>query len=409
MTSRTRWLTGLMLVGLLAACSDRPEPVAPGGALTPRSSAGPVLPTQTVDLGGGQSVGLYPYTWDAQDPDLKVDPINLVFVGVTDPRQIRAALLRAGGDHTVLGLYPQYVAEAANCQWEDAVGGSNQGAYVQGIGWVGSVIQLACGVPYRSNPPTFRFHLRLFPAGNVTLGGAHFEMNIPNTTEHEVLSWELARAAVVSDLQRAGFVVAMGDATVGSEAPYYRAVRDAVYNGGIAPLKAYLDYISGVPGLTPAIPNSGHATVLTLAPQEPAAPLFKTTPITINMVAPMVRPFCGPQDLLLVTGPVQLTQTTSFTAAGEYSSAFQATGQVDITPMTFDANGNLVPSGAAPFKADVSELDQSFFSDYKSEVLLKSAQRMTPPAPDRGFITTTLKLGPGTATILDTQVHCYVD
>lgn len=410
MTRRNLLFAGLVLAALLpAACSDRTEPVAPWRALARHSDVGPVPPAlTTVDLGGGRSVTMYPYTWDAKDPGLKVDPINLIFVGVTDPRQIRAALLAAAGNHTVFGLDPAYVGEAASCQWVDAFGGSNQVAYVEGIGWVGSVIQLACGVSYRSGPPAFRFHIRLFPAGNVTLAGVHFEMNIPSTTEHEVLSWELARLAVVSDLAHAGFVASQSNADVGSEHPTYRAIRSAVYPS-VASLVYYLGLLTGTPALTADIPNSGQATVLGLGTVPDAAPLATSTSLTINMVAPMQRPFCGPQDLLLVTGPIHLAQTTSFSAAGDYSNIFQASGVVDVTPVTFDADGNLVPTGAAPFKASISELDQSAFSASKSEVLLRSEQRMTPPAPDRGFITTTLRAGPGAATILGTQVHCYAD
>lgn len=67
-----------------------------------------------------------------------------------------------------------------------------QTAYDARAGWVGSAIQLQCG-----DYGPIRFHLRLFEAGDYTLANVHFELLIPNTTEHQVLSVELAEQLVV--------------------------------------------------------------------------------------------------------------------------------------------------------------------------------------------------------------------
>ena len=49
-----------------------------------------------------------------------------------------------------------------------------------------------------------RFHLRLVKLGALTIGNAHFEVLIPGTTDHQVLSWELAEQLVTYDLARTG-------------------------------------------------------------------------------------------------------------------------------------------------------------------------------------------------------------
>ena len=89
-----------------------------------------------------------------------------------------------------------------DCTWEDAIGG-HQGAYARETGWSGSAIQLQCG-DYEG----LRFHLRLFRAGERTIVNAHFETIIPATTEHQVLSWELAEQFAVGDLGRTGVLSA---------------------------------------------------------------------------------------------------------------------------------------------------------------------------------------------------------
>lgn len=66
--------------------------------------------------------------------------------------------------------------------WSDAIG-SQQATFTDQVGWTASVIQLECG----SYVP-FRFHVRLFKAGEWTVGNAHVDVLISGTEHREVIS-----------------------------------------------------------------------------------------------------------------------------------------------------------------------------------------------------------------------------
>src|SRR4029079_1006536 len=112
---------------------------------------------------------------------------------------------------------------AFNCTWSDAVG-DPQTSYSSSTGWVPSSIQMQCG-----NFQGPRFHARIFREGNVTVANAHYEILIPGTNQHEVLSWELAEALVAADIARSGYLgAAPSVSSVITAAPYYRAVQAPV-------------------------------------------------------------------------------------------------------------------------------------------------------------------------------------
>ena len=223
--------------------------------------AAPDRPTGTIAVPiGSQFVEVWPYT--TSDFEQPSDPVNLVFPG-SDPREIRQALPGARRE-------PDAVLPAQapfNCTWTDAMG-YEQAAWAETEGWVGAEIQLACvaaGAPL-GNP--FRFHIRLFRQGEDTLGNAHFEFLIPGTAEHEVLSWDLARAFVTLDAARTGTLTAPPGGLPMIPAGTFRAVRRPVYDalvaGGAIPILAAAGlYPTSAPaGVDVPIPTSGAAAVL---------------------------------------------------------------------------------------------------------------------------------------------------
>ncbi len=397
MSTRNLWFAGVLLAALLpAACSDRSEPVAPNAA-APKGEAAwlstrPSVPSplNTIALPGGSTLTLWPYTADSF-PAYHVDPINLVFVGpYSDPRAIRAALLGLGGNRSGATVpLPNFMPGITDCTWQDGIGGGVQAAYVDGLGWQGSAIQLTCG-PYAP----FRFHLRLFRFGNVTLGGAHFEMNIPGTPNHETLSWLLPRAVVYSDLVTDNRAQIVGVANVGSETPTFRTINPLLY-----PYVAGMLSALGPLGSTTAdMPNDGQAWVLMLGQPPAATPGSYTASTTIDMNIDMPTPFCNPGTFVHVEGPLQLSQTTTITAAGDYRSAFVTKGTVAVTPLSF---------AGEPFQAQIGEVDAGLLTNALSQATQLNVQAMTPAAPGRGTQTTSFMVGPGSFTEYRLQAHCY--
>ena len=169
----------------------------------------------------------------------------------------------------------------------------------------------------RSLGNPFRFHIRLFAQGGDTLGNAHFEFLIPGTAEHEVLSWDLARAFVTLDVARTGALTASPPRWRRSDDPRRelpgggrRPVYDGLVAGGAIPILAAAGlYPTSVPaGVDMPIPTNGAAAVL--AAEIIAVPTglkaLAETDVTYDIVIP--RPFCstGPVDLGPVAGPIPL-------------------------------------------------------------------------------------------------------
>ena len=180
-----------------------------------------------------------------------------MFLGDADPRLIRQALLALNGDRTAFG-FPN--AFPFNCTWADAIG-TPQTGYSDEEGWEGSAVQLECG-----DYATLRTHLRLFRQGPYTLGAAHFEVQIPGTSSHEVLSWEIPRALVTADVARSGHVAApLGQTDPITDAPTYRTIRYQVYNSLPVELRVALGLPPGDQSSNIPIPNAGVATILTLS------------------------------------------------------------------------------------------------------------------------------------------------
>lgn len=334
------------------------------------------------------SLAIYPYTLVnfSSAPADRFDPINIVFTGRADPREIRADLLALDGNRPGLPAAPFF-----GCVWRDAIG-DMQTAYSSAGGWTGSAIQLRCG---EFGP--VRFHLRLFRAGAMTVANAHFEVLIENTADHQVLSWDLAEQLVVYDMVRTGLLDAAPAATDVINTSTHRAVPSVIFNLLPPDLRAL---VSGSPDQTTAdvpIPNGdGRATILSLGGAQPiaAGTFTEVLPLTYGQVIP--RPFCstGPLDYVLVSGPVALEKTVTVDADGRYASTFTASGRLEVTPVN-PLTGQPV---GEPYEAEVGEQQESWMDD-DGEMVLALVRRTELPqgVAGRGRLQTRLKVeGPVT-------------
>src|SRR5438128_3257766 len=264
-----RFLLFVLAPALLAACSESSRvPAEPGtpGLNAARVSAPAPSPLVSVGL-PGQTLELWPFTGVGFGGD-PADPVSLIFIGHADPRALRAALLLLDGDRTAFGFPDVF---PFNCTWHDDPEVSVQVAYAASSGWVGSPIMLECGIYDQA-----RFHLRFFDMGGATASGVPFEVYIPGTLDHQVISWELAEQLVVADFVRSGLLdpalpLFPTDAITTSP---FREIPAVIYNGIPPELRAAIGGPLGNVSTPVPIANDGHATVLNLAASEAGQPLL---------------------------------------------------------------------------------------------------------------------------------------
>ena len=328
-----------------------------------------------VDLGGGKTATIWPYTGESLN-GVPSDPVNLIFLGKADPVRIRAALLALDGDRTAFGL-PN--APPFNSKWSDCQG-DVQTAYTDGPGWSGSVIQLQLG----SYGPV-RAHLRLFrtgipdgSGGVVTLGAAHFEALIPGTTSHQVLSWEVAQQLVTLDLARTGLLGAAPSLVSINAAPSFREIPDFIYNQLPAEL---IGLIGGpAPPIQGAVPiaSDGQAGVFLLAGEAPIQAGTTTDAFTIDFHQAIPKPLCsdGPFDWVYVTGPVEFNRTSTVDAAGRYEFQARVSGKLTVTPVDITTNPP-TPVGQ-PFTANISDVQQGNLDPAGSQLVTARVKRIGP-------------------------------
>ena len=310
----------------------------------------------------GRPFTLWPFT-GAELDGTPMDPVNLIFTGHADPVQIRAALLALDGDRSALGLPDAY---PFNQVWKDAIGGGVQATYAEEGHWVGSVIQLTLG-----DYEPVRFHLRLFRTKArdddglpITIGAAHFEVLIPGTTDHQVLSWNAAKELVAGDMMRTGLVgpgqhlVPTGPIT---PAPGFRTIIPDVYNNLPPELLAM---IGGPPPPVSdpvAIPNDGQAMMVYLAgPAEVTSGRFdQATIVSFGQFVP--RPYCstGPADWLWIEGDVSFHNTARIDRRGRYSYRGGYSGLLTAVPVDINTGQ---PIGE-PFTANVWGRQQGFLGE----------------------------------------------
>ncbi|MEW5797272.1 MAG: hypothetical protein AB1772_13070 [Candidatus Zixiibacteriota bacterium] len=384
-------ITLLLLAGIgLVSCDKSVEPImepSPADGITPdmaslraapwpRASAAAPGPLVTVSVGENE-LEFWPYTASDFSGTPK-DPINLIFFGQASPLDIRAALLALNGDRSALGLPP---VPPFNAVWEDDIEGDIQASYGSPCGWTPGAIQLVCGDYY-----SIRFHLRLFKVGDWTLGGVHFEVLIPGTTTHQVLSWELAEQFVIGDIIRSGLlngVVPMIPAGQINEAPF-GAIPAIIYNGLPVELRGLIGGPLGdVAGDVP-IANDGNAFVLNLASHAEAPAHVKDHQFVVQFDQVVPKPFCssGPYDYVYVYGPITLRETIAFTAWGTYEATFYAEGELSVTPvnpMTGEPIGE-------PYTAQVRETHHAVYSNgVESGISLRYQGLFPSTAPGAGW------------------------
>ena len=355
--------------------------IAPDPLFAVTNPNDPPPPSELVTLGA--SLEAWPYT-GVNFSGAPQDPINLIFLGDADPRQIRAILGQLDGDRSAFG-FPQVFP--FDCTWSDAIGGV-QTSFGETEGWLGSAMQLECG----SYGP-LRFHLRLFRQGDVTLGAVHFELLIPGTTEHQVLSWELAEQLVTADLARSGLLGAAPSQTGAiNAAPTFRSIPAPIYNGVPVALRGAIGGPASNVTAAVGIPTNGSATVLTLIGNVQPAANEDVEDFVVAYGQTVPKPFCssGPASLVRIEGPVSLKQRARLSAAGEYTVNFTATGGVTVTPI--DGTTGL-PSGA-PYRARIVERHAGHLNDLlQSAFSLREQIELPPTGPDRGSLHELLQAG----------------
>src|SRR5437763_8768761 len=115
--SRAAAAIAAALVFAVAACSDDTSPVAPtlpGPSIHAQINANePPAPSGLVSVSlGSESLSLWPFT-GSNFSGTPEDPINLIFLGKADPREIRASLMSlpgTGRPGPLAGL---------TCTWDD--------------------------------------------------------------------------------------------------------------------------------------------------------------------------------------------------------------------------------------------------------------------------------------------------
>ena len=395
-STSTPWVV-LITLAALNACDDRASPTDVGDpSLAPRAGS-PFVPSPLVSEGVGfDTVRFWPFT-GVDVLGAVSDPLNLVFPGAGDVRDLRAALVQLDGDRTGFG-FPD--AFPFNCTWNDAIGGV-QTAYAEPDGWVGSAIQLECG-PYGP----MRFHLRLFDAGASSLGNVHLEVLIPATTEHQVISWELAEQLVVVDFLRTGLVdLSLSPFPTGviNPTPSFRDIPAVIYNGLPVELRAAIGGPLG--DVSDAVPlaTDGRATILVVGDAGDGGRMVAVQDFTIEFNQGIPKPFCssGPFDFVWVNGPVQLRQRVIVTPSGNFLSHFHASGHLDVTPvnpLTGEAVGET-------YRATVNETHRGMVTDRQTHAAQLILQILLPPAM-RGKLRSTIHVGPGGATHSSLAVEC---
>lgn len=306
---------------------------------------------------GGENLVVWPYTTD--DFTNPSDPINLVFPNA-DPRSIRQELMKLEGDRL-----PFSALSIHDCRWTDAMG-DEQAAFGQPEHWVGGEVQLACAPEGAPLGIDFRVHMRLFRIGKDTIGGVHLDFLIPNTAQHDTLSWDFPRTFVAYDMGRTGALVAKVEPVGMIAAGTFRAVQRPIYDGlvehGAGPFLAMLGLVAPAdPKADVPIPTDGHAlafvTAIDFAPAR--THVVTTTEVTYNVVAP--KPFCaaGPADYVKLEGPLQFVQSVSTEPSGLYERTYSFGGTFHVTP---------VGAPGEAHDASIFELHRARLDDRRGEV-----------------------------------------
>jgi len=391
--SRYSNVAAVLLVVAAAACNPDQQPSITGPMAATKSQVqlnGFTAPSTLVTVADDREVWPYTSTGFSTTPQ---DPINLVFTGAaSDPRQIRATLLGLSGSGRPGAL------AGFTCTWSDAVGDPQTG-YSTDDGWVGSVIQLQCGNFYGP-----RFHIRMFRTGNITVANAHYEILIPGTNIHEVLSWELAQGLVTADMARSGNLGAAPSVTaIINQAPYYRAVQPAIASTLSAGQKAALGLLTNGDG-SASIPNDGRASVLNVASAPALTEGLVDSDFVITFGQMIPKPFCtaGTTGYLYATGPITVHMRSGI-VDGNFESTLTSEGTlnlIEINPITHAFVG-------APYQGAVSETTIGKMTNGTAWVDYNSSRVETPDGgTTRGSRTEMLRARENGADAYDVDISC---
>jgi hypothetical protein len=386
----------------LSACADSAAPTAvlePGSAAASRAGASAPAELATVTFADLQ-LELWPFTGNdfRGTRESASDPINLIFVGESDPRNIREALMSLDGNRTAFGFPPVF---PFNCIWSDAMG-ANQTAYADHHGWSGSAIQLECG-----EYDGLRFHIRLFRTGDVTLANAHFETVIPGTTNHEVLSWQLAEQFVTVDMVRSGLLhptLPLGESGAIHPVGWFRTINPLIYHHpALQPLhpllEAVIDEVSGEIGIR----TDGTATILNVARAAERRPGRFTDEQEISFGQIIPKPFCNAgHEFVLVVGPVRLRQQVVVTPSGKYSNEFHADGELSVTPVNPFTREAIGPTA----RARVGNLYKGQVTDHVHSASGSARQMLMREGMPNQHLKVDLQVGPHGLTRFSLDEHC---
>ena len=380
MSTRRVFCSIVAAAAALAACSDAPSSPSDETLDAPALAAAPAPGGLSTVPVNGSALELWPFL--SPDLDSAYDPLSLIVTGESDPRRIRAALLSLNGDRS--GLPGPFAPLAAfDCTWADAIG-DEQGTYVDGLGWTASSIQLECG-PFGPAP---RFHIRLFDAGDAVLVGAHFEIQVPGTTDHEVLNFDLGKALVAADLLRAG-IVGMPAPTAAPIAALSRRIREPVYDAlvndpQIGPMIPFLTggpdqatWNAADPKPEVIVPNDGHPLVAAAVQHFASLGTGSSNSFVVQLDQIIPKPFCAATEQLVhVSGPVYFEQEVTVQPNGRLMSDIRIDGEITVTPV--------LPAGE-PYRARVAEMHRSWLTADAHSVHWTNKQTMLPArTADRG-------------------------
>jgi hypothetical protein len=347
------WLAAAAIA--MSGCSESASSPTAAGNDDPALDVAPAPGgLTTVD---GTGIRLWPFL--STDLETAHDPLSILVTGAGDPRRVRAALLSLGGDRSALP--PPFDALAMfDCTWSDGIG-DEQATYIAGLGWSASAIQLECG----AFGPAPRFHVRLFDAGSAVLIGAHFEIQVPGTTDHEVLNFDIARALVAADLLRAG-VTGVPTPTASPIAATAREIRTAVYDAlvndpQIGPLMPLLTggpdkntWNAADPKPVVGVPNDGHPFVAATLQPFGSLGTGSSQEFVIELDQVIPKPFCAVEEQLVhVSGPVRFSKAVTIAPDGRQSSEIRIDGEVVVTPV-------LAPG--EPYRANVGEMHRTWLT-----------------------------------------------
>lgn len=361
-------------------------------------SVPPPSPIVNVDA-FGENLALWPYIGQNL-ADGAHDPVNLIFVGQADPRNLREILIGLDGDRTAFGFPDEF---PFNCTWHDCMG-DIMAAYGSPEGWTANAIQLDCG-DYQQ----VRFHLRFFRAGDWTIGNCHFEFLIPGTTEHQVLSWELAEQLVTVDFMRSGLLNPESPVTSApgiNDSPW-REIPSYIYNELPQSLRELAGGPSGNVDYPVPIWSDGNATVLNVAQHVDWVPFQKNQHITLNLGQVIPKPFCagGEYEYVYVEGPINMSQVSRLTRRGEYITDFLATGRVNLTPV--DPSTNPPTPLGETYEARIRQVQYTDLTNRNSIGYFFILQREIPAdGPYRGYLVSEMRIGPGHSNHYAINIDC---